>query len=81
MSEIDKGAKYKVDIRNRESGVEIAVDIYDVLEAWDITCPSMAHAIKKLLMAGKRGSKDFNTDCNEAMNSVSESMKLQQWRN
>ena len=77
---IDKGEKYRVTIRDRRTGETIRVDIYDVLEAFSITCSSMAHAIKKFLMAGKRGVKGFDKDCDEGINSVEQSKLLQKYR-
>jgi len=77
---IDKGAKYMVLMRNRRTGETIMVDIYDVLEAFKITCSAMAHALKKLLMPGKRGAKSYDKDCDEAINSVEQSKLLQKFR-
>ena len=77
---IDKGAKYLVTMRNRHTGESIEVDVYDVLEAFKITCSALAHALKKLLMAGRRGVKDFNKDCDEAVNSVEQAKLLQKHR-
>lgn len=50
-------------------GVEY-VDVYRVLEMFDVTNPSIAHAIKKLLVAGGRGHKDQEKDVNEAIVSL-----------
>jgi len=33
-----------------------------VLTAYGVTCPAVAHAVKKLLMAGERGHKDRRTE-------------------
>lgn len=57
--------KYQVRLRNN-----IAIDVYDVLDAFKVDNPATAHAIKKLLMAGKRGYKDFNQDLDEAIASI-----------
>jgi len=80
VEEIDKGAKYMVTIRDRTTGNTIEGDVYDVLEAYKITCPSMSHAIKKLLLAGKRGAKGFDKDCDEGINSIEQSKLLEKWR-
>ena len=48
----------------------VIVDVYDVLVAFEVTCPATAHAIKKLLMPGARGTKSKNTDLNEAIQSI-----------
>jgi hypothetical protein len=54
------------------------VDVYDVLKAFNVTCPATAHAIKKLLAAGERGHKDKETDLNEAISSIRRAIELQQ---
>ncbi len=80
LEEIDKGAKYKKTIRDRDTGETIKGDVYDVLEAFGIACPARQHAVKKLLMPGQRGSKGYDKDCNEAINSVEQSKLLQKYR-
>ena len=55
-------------------GVE--VDVYDVLVAWNVTCPATQHAIKKLLMPGKRGSKDKLQDLEEAGQAIKRAIEL-----
>ena len=47
------------------------VDVYRVLELFDVTNPSIQHAIKKLLVAGGRGGgKDISKDIKEAIDSL-----------
>jgi hypothetical protein len=55
-------------------GVE--VDVYDVLVAWNVTCPATQHAIKKLLMPGKRGNKDKLQDLQEAKQAIERAIEL-----
>lgn len=55
-------------------GVE--VDVYDVLVAWNVTCPATQHAIKKLLMPGKRGSKNKLQDLEEAGQAIERAIEL-----
>lgn len=38
------------------------IDVYRVLELFDVTCPVAQHVIKKAMVAGKRGHKDTATD-------------------
>lgn len=76
--EVDKGDKYKVVICDRNNvDVKITVDVYDVLIAYGINNPATAHAVKKILKAGTRGAKDFDTDINEGINSLVEAKKLE----
>lgn len=43
------------------------IDVYRVLTLFGVTDPAIAHAIKKLLVAGGRGAKDLNKDVAEAI--------------
>ena len=45
-------------------------DVYDVLEAFEVTSHRIGHAIKKLLCAGQRGHKDLLQDLQEAIQSI-----------
>jgi uncharacterized protein YodC (DUF2158 family) len=53
----------------------IVIDVYDVIVAFNVTCPAMAHAIKKMLMAGQRGAKDSIQDKEEAIASIKRSVE------
>ena len=46
------------------------VDVYRVLELFDVTDPCLQHAIKKLLCAGGRGAKNDVKDVCEAIDSL-----------
>lgn len=50
------------------------VDVYRILELFEVTNPAIAHAIKKLLVAGGRGSKSLERDVSEAIST------LQRWQ-
>ncbi len=54
----------------------IDVDVYDVLKAFDVRCPAMQHAIKKMLCSGLRGYKDKEQDKREAIASIERSIEL-----
>ena len=56
------------------SGVEL--DVYDILKAWNVTCPATQHAIKKLLMPGQRGSKSKLNDLEEAHAAIHRAIEL-----
>jgi len=47
------------------------IDIYRVLNLFEVTDPCIAHAIKKLLCAGQRGAKDETQDIQEAIDALS----------
>lgn len=54
----------------------VDVDVYDVLKAFDVGCPAMQHAIKKMLCSGLRGYKDQEQDKREAIASIERSIEL-----
>ena len=62
--------KYAVDCKGR------SIDVYDVLNAFGVTCPAAQYAIKKLLMQGKRGHKSELGDLLEARASVDRAIDL-----
>ena len=66
--------KYAVDCKGR------SIDVYDVLNAFAVTCPATQHAVKKLLMPGKRGHKTELGDLLEARASIDRAIDLAQER-
>jgi len=48
-----------------------SIDIYRVLQLFEVTDPCLQHAIKKLIVAGKRGSKGEYKDVTEAIDTLS----------
>lgn len=58
-------------------GAAIEVDVYDVLKAFDVVNPAIAHAVKKLLAGGLRGYKDREQDYNEAIDSIRRGIELE----
>ena len=47
------------------------IDIYRVLDLFEVTDQCIAHAVKKLLVSGKRGGgKDRDRDIQEAIDSL-----------
>lgn len=61
--QLDDGGKYKKFIARDANGKS---DVYDILRAYDVHDPAVQHAIKKLLMPGRRGAKDVLDDLREA---------------
>ena len=53
-----------------------SIDIYDILNAYRVTCPATQHAIKKLLQPGERGHKDKLTDLREAHDSIARAIQM-----
>ena len=52
------------------------VDIYRVLDLYQVTNPCLQHAAKKILCAGGRGSKDFEKDIREAVDSLNRALQM-----
>lgn len=67
--------KYQRVISNAYGG-SMVVDVYDVLNAYQVTDPAIAHAIKKLLMPGQRGDKSTIVDLNESIQAISRSLDV-----
>jgi len=63
-------SKYKRVIRKE------SIDVYDILKAYNVTCPAIAHAVKKLLQAGNRGYKSESQDLTEAKQSIERAIEL-----
>ena len=61
---------------NRKIGCEI-VDVYDILQAYEVSNHAIAHAIKKLLMPGQRGHKDIIKDLEEAHFSIERAIQIE----
>lgn len=67
--------KYQREITNA-CGQSIVTDVYDILNAYTVTDPAIAHAIKKLLMPGQRGDKSIIADLNESIQAISRSLDV-----
>ena len=71
------GSKY---LRQIHSSVGGRVDVYAILEAFDVRCPARQHAIKKLLCAGMRGKGGEMQDLEEARDAVDRAVQMQEGR-
>lgn len=67
--------KYERELTDRQ-GNSATVDVYDVLQAFNVTCPATQHAVKKLLCTGVRGHKDGGTDLLEAREAITRAIEL-----
>lgn len=65
---------------NREiiglDGEVTTVDVYRVLDAFQVTDPAIQHAIKKMLCTGLRGHKDYLTDIEDSIESLQKAKEL-----
>lgn len=46
------------------------IDVYRVVQLFEVTDPCIGHAIKKLLVAGGRGVKDISREIQEAIDTL-----------
>lgn len=75
------GNKYHRQILPRQVGESAAVvDVYCVLEAFDVRCPAIQHAVKKLLCCGVRGKGAVSQDLSEARDAISRAIELAEQR-
>ncbi len=58
----------------------VSVDVYAVLEAFNVTCPGRQQAVKKLLCTGQRGKGDEMADLVGAMAALNRAIELQKIR-
>lgn len=75
-----EGKKYLRKIQSANgtpNGAYIEVDVYEVLVAFDVTCPATAHAIKKLLAAGTRGKGNRLSDLVRAQAAISRAIDME----
>ena len=63
---------YFKDVSNLKS-----IDVYRVLNLFEVTDPCLQHVIKKLLVAGGRGHKDTTKDIQEAIDSLVRYQEMQ----
>lgn len=59
-----------------KDGVQVGVDVYDVLQAFEVTDPCLQHLIKKALCAGLRGHKDRKQDLLDILASSKRAIEL-----
>lgn len=68
---IKKHSHYKKDVSNLQF-----VDVYRVLQMFEVTHPAVQHAAKKVLCAGQRGAKDWAKDIQEAIDSLQRALDM-----
>ena len=62
---------------HREIKKGVLIDVYDVLNAFEVINPAMQHALKKMLAPGKRGAKGTIQDMKEAIQSIERAIELE----
>lgn len=57
----------------------VTIDVYDVLQAFEVTNPALQHLIKKALCAGLRGHKDRQQDLQDIFDSAKRAIELEKY--
>ncbi len=52
------------------------IDIYRIIDLYQVNHPCLQHALKKIICAGERGSKDYETDVREAIRSLERALQM-----
>ena len=65
------------DAYKKEIKPGVVVDVYDVLLAFEVTNPALAHCIKKLLCPGRRHQKTKRQDLLEAEVALTRAIELE----
>lgn len=79
--EPDRGPFYANDKYKREIKPGVFVDVYDVIDCYEVTSGALQHALKKILAAGKRGHKDYEQDLIDILSSVERALFQHQEKN
>lgn len=69
--EPDKYSHYYKSVKHLET-----IDVYRVLNLFEVNHPSIQHAVKKLLVAGGRGAKNTRKDVEEAIVSLNRWLEM-----
>jgi hypothetical protein len=69
--DMEKHSHYKKDVSHLKM-----IDVYRVLNLFEVTDPCVQHAVKKLLCAGKRGGKSKEQDIREAVDSLNRALQM-----
>jgi len=69
----ESGTKY---LRVAPCAIDGQIDVYAVLDAFDVRCPARQHAIKKLLCAGIRGKNNELDDLREAEDAIKRAIQM-----
>lgn len=71
MSENTPHAHYFKSVRGLDH-----IDVYRLLELFEVTCPVAQHVVKKALAAGKRGAKNQARDMQDIADSANRWLQM-----
>lgn len=75
------GPFYSNDKYKREIKPGVFIDVYDLIDCYEVTSGALQHALKKILAAGKRGHKDYEQDLIDILSSVERALFQHQEKN
>lgn len=52
------------------------IDVYRIIETFEITCPAAQHILKKVIATGKRGHKDLQRDWQDIVDSAQRKIEM-----
>jgi len=67
----------KVVFDKLDPSIVATVDVYSILEAFNVTCPALAHLTKKSLNVGSRGHKNRKQDLLDIIDSAKRAYELE----
>lgn len=68
-----KHSHYKRDVSHLKT-----IDVYRIIELFEITCPVAQHVLKKSMVAGQRGHKDLKRDWQDIFDSAERRLEMMQ---
>jgi hypothetical protein len=52
------------------------IDVYRIIDIFEITCPAAQHVLKKVIATGKRGHKDVKRDWEDIIDSAQRKLEM-----
>jgi hypothetical protein len=80
VEEIEKVNKYDRTIQDKYDDFQCTVDVYSVLEAFNVANSALQHLIKKALCVGIRGHKDTKEDLEDIIASAIRAYELEGYK-
>ena len=67
----EKHSHYKKDVRHLDY-----IDVYRIIELYELHDPCFQHALKKILVPGARGHKDLTKDINDIIDTMQRKLEM-----
>lgn len=62
---------------NKPNKKKSHLDVYDIIDMWQVTNPALQHLLKKVLDTGNRGHKSIIEDCRDLIDSAERALELE----